>query len=435
MEKQSAKTRKYSYHRLLNNLFFLLVICSLLPLSGQELLSSDSRSSKIDFTKLEFKEVISDETSLEKTFILEIPNITPSRIQTKEPFFSDGISVLEYQKTGVSINRGYGTRLTLILKFSDFGFWELPQLPLILDGNKSVYAQLPNITIAEDFSKRVPRAFFKVPQNIVQGEKVLVLLEVQDFQMIEGIQNELTTDSLFELFKMQKELPYTVKLSSNLASTANNTTATTIAVYKYLPLEAGQHTMPVVRVSGTNLNGDQVTITTDSYQCMVLEAEKSSSPSKIVKSQIKEEEDIPVEVEEISTIQKNNEVYDLALAIANKTRGFKFAIKFLLFFIIVNVTIYIVLVLKKRKEKKMFLVLALICVVGVCLLYIPVLKHRGVCFQTNLLTIPELNAGIRGSIDNGTQVHIKRKSGDWYLIQLDDKRSGWIPQNKCIDIK
>jgi hypothetical protein len=444
MEKQSTKTRKHICNRLLKKIvdtkfcFFLFFLILYFPLSS-ELAVSDTSDQELLFT-----EVVTENTSLERTFILDISSITPSRIQTKEPVFSDGVSVIEYQKTGVVVDRTYGTRLTLVLKFKNWGTWQLSEIPLVIDGNNFKYAQLPLVFIREDFSKRVSRAYFSVSQTIIQGKKIPVSLEVQNCSKVLGIHNDLTTDSLFELSKMQKKLPYTVPESSGFTLSNNNTTSVTIAIYNYIALESGYLTMPSVQVSVIGQNGKQETIKTEPFQFMVEPATAHpsatlnnlfSNQSRLLQAQLKPVDTIVPEVDKMATEEEIEVVQAVVKSAKQKMFLLKIGIKILLVFAIICAIIGCILMFTKSRHKMMFLVLALMCVLGVCLLYIPVSKHRGVCFQTNLQTIPELNARTRGSIENGTWVHIKRESGDWYLIQLDDKRSGWIPQNKCIDIK
>ncbi|HZK19386.1 MAG TPA: hypothetical protein VFC68_01535 [Treponemataceae bacterium] len=403
MEKQSTNLQRHWRNRLL---VFFLLYC------GGFLFSAD----------FYFTETTPTNTALTRSFLLEIPRITPSRIQAEEPVFEDGIFVIEYKKIAGGVQGSQGTHIFLVLQFEKPGRQQLKNIRLTIDENNTKYACFPPIVITQDKIRVMPVAFFSIKENPVQGKKSDVYVWVQNCLTVRGLQNSLTTDALFELGHIKKELPYT--MPTNIDVPAN------LALYSYLPLENGLCTIPAVHLALTAFNGEKVTIETEPFHVSV-------APAKIIN---KTPEQKPLIREDIK-VTKTPSLYDkqdiqrIADREGEKQRILHIYVQILFFIAFVFTVLTVVLAILKRKQKRLFLALALFSILGVCLLCIPATKSRVVCLQTDLQTIPELSAGTRGVIEPGTIAYIKRKSDTWYLIELDENRSGWIPCEKCIDIK
>ncbi|OJF77146.1 MAG: hypothetical protein BKP49_03150 [Treponema sp. CETP13] len=446
MEKQSTGSRQQWCPRLLKrfkfylitfirNLIFLCMIFCIFPLFAQDSEKSIDllQIMGIELSDLQFIEIETDSYALTRTFIIELSQITPSRIQTEVPSLGDGVSILEFNKTVATVNGSPGTRFTLVLEFDHPGEWDLPKIPFTLDKIQTdkTWFTFPQITIEINPAMVTPLAFFYAPQSVMIGEKVSVQLMVQNCGEVIAIKNNLNTDSLFSLVQTKQTLPYIV----------NNSLGNPIAIaeYSFVGLEEGSLSVPSVQVAIVSLTGEHRNIISEPLKIKVL----ASAETSIKDSELNfyEEDDGLANVEESSkaTVIEPDKKIELVQNIVDKevirlhiVQGFRNGLAVCA---LLCILISIVLFCLRKKQKIRFLLLAIICFIGVCLLSITVSKRRAVCYQTKLQTIPELDASSRGLIDSGTIVRVKRKSGNWYLVQLSDNRRGWIPCKECIDVK
>lgn len=415
MEKQSTSTKKHRYYRLLNafgkKTFFVFVFLysSFLLLQGEE--------SKVFLD-------ISENTSLIQTLVLEIPQITPSRIHAEELSLLDGVKIIEYNKTAQTIERSHGTRLTLVLEFSKVGVWNLEDVPITID-KKIEYVHVPEIVIVRDLATVKPEAYFELQETCVQGQSIIINLWVKNCNEITAVQNDLSKNSIFELKSMVQDLPY--------YSSGFTEEAVLIAKYNFTPLEDGQLTVPTIKIAVTTFANKKTTIDTQLRSITVFPATTPVSKTSVVPYVDNLEQSNPVIQQDKTTDVLFAQ--EVASSVASKVRLLDIMCKIILFLGIVCVVFIIMTFFMHRKQKMLVLVLAFVSLISVCFLSSFVSKRRAVCYQTELQTIPENNASIRSIIENGDVVVIKSESANWYLIQLSDKRSGWIPCDKCINVK
>ncbi|ULQ60699.1 SH3 domain-containing protein [Brucepastera parasyntrophica] len=76
---------------------------------------------------------------------------------------------------------------------------------------------------------------------------------------------------------------------------------------------------------------------------------------------------------------------------------------------------------------------AIICMIGFASVARLHFYHAGVTVGTDVYHIPELNAGIMGSLPAGTPVRIVRTAEKWVYIQTAQNQRGWVPALKVIE--
>lgn len=452
MEKQTSCTSAKRHNRLLR--FFCA--CVLLPISA--LLAAQN----ISFTQAASFTVAED-----SKFLIEMPGISPSSVEIIHKDLPSSVSFVSSMKSDTFImdkdgNRERGTLISYTVHFLEPGMYNLNSLDILID-SISYVIDFPPVNVSQNPDILLPELYLDPHGSLYQSQKGVLVLSGRYFKRIENLEWNLSENALIE--KSLSEIPVP---SDNFPFSEEKTT---IAIFSYTPLASGTLILPQITANFVAYNGHSYTVQPKIKTATVLPP--ISVPAS---SELRAQDDLPQvgtyaqannSSQSILSMQADNTAFVEKLAkLRSQERHalFPFMAKkerialeetanlqnvgetselWAIIFVILGVLLLLFgfILYKKQKAKqtdrKSHIPIACFSIATV-LVFLAIFstfklsRQYALTLPSQLRTIPEYEASNITTLFAGMRVRIFRTAGDWYLVSLEDTRSGWILKDDCI---
>ncbi len=448
MGKLRSNTGKKQYNRLLRLFLLCMFLCILIPAFTQNF-NSMHFSQKNDFSVLE-----------ESVFVLELVGVNLADVDVAYRTFPHGIDFVSTEKNNTFIRMDDGSTqkavsITYTLRFLQEGEYNLGSVPLTIES--SMYTvDFPVVIVHPNLDTLIPELRF------VQNDPLYALhtgnfsLQAKYFSSINALSVDLSEHALIEQTSSQVAIPST--------DFPFSTEMVTLATFSCIPFERGFLELPQISASFIAYNGTEHTITLDGNATTVFPSEKFVEQNygderHLIDISLQQADSsvqsIPIDRKE-SLVQslaalRISEKYSLLPFESTQERkvleeteniqnvgevSYTWAIGAFFFSVVLIFTSVILFKLKKKLG-----LASLFCFLGIALFALtvlygkPLLNRYALTYGTQLYTIPEYESNVIDSLYPGLRVQIIRSVGDWYLIEKNDGRSGWILKTDCVLIE
>jgi len=469
MEKHTTRARK--------QLAIGLLAASLL-LCGQKLYSQITTTSVFSRSDADKLEVIPKDdvffTNNEAQFILKVPKVVPSDVQTELPTFPEGAIFNSSKKSDfISSDGSAGTEIDLWFTFRQTGTFNFPPLVIYVNGRRysikfksfEVYENprtiLPRLIVVFDNGQTISADSKKTPTITLESDKasrftiyLQYALQAQQFAW------NIPKDSLFMEIKR-----YTEKNASRRSSEFS-TEKIPVSYFEWTPFTVGTTSLPEIRMMVTAYSGRSVYLSTpecivnivpqkeDKQETIPNEEESVYAYAFAEDNSTKDKKNInsftPFDCAKIAQLrsQERRSFFNLGKVRAKRVEaerqvGIKTSeneVNYCLFFIIIGINgVLIILALifaaiKKRFEAAVIGIAALAMLFFSALAGNAVLKRYGVVVGGEISPIPEDSAITKSAVNGGSRVQIKEEVQDWYYIVYNEN-GGWIRKENLAIIK
>lgn len=460
MEKHSARAKK----RLAIGL-----LTAALSLCGQQLFSQ---------TFAEKLEALPKDdiffTNNEAQFILKIPQVLPSDVQTELPNFPEGATFNSSKKSDyISSDGNAGTEIDLWFTFRQTGTYAFPPMVIYVKGRRytvkfkpvEVYENprtiLPRLIIVFDNGETISADAKKTPAITLESDKAArfkvylqYALQAQQFAW------NIPKDSLF------REIERYAEMNKSRRSSDFSTEKVPVSYFEWKPFATGVTSLPEIRMMVTAYSGRSVYLSTPDCIVTIVPQKKdaqeksqdqdesvyayawseSTGPEKTKKANAF----TPFDCAQIARLRslERRSLFNLGKIRAERIdaeikAGIKSSdneVNYWLFFIIIGINGLLILfsiifaAFKKRFEA------AVIGVAAIGMLFISaiatnaVLKRYGVVVGGEISPIPEETAITKSAVNGGNRVQIKEEVQGWYYIVYNEN-GGWIKKENLAVIK
>lgn len=471
MEKRSKRTKAFIRAGLLAALAFF---CSG-TLSSQE--ARRSWFSREDAQKLQV--VPKDDiffTNKEAQFILQIPQILPSDVQTELPNFPDGVIFNSSKRGEYFSSEGImGAEIDLWFTFRKTGSITLPPLIIYVQGRRfaidfktvEVYENprtiLPKMTLVFEGGQVLGEETKSVPTITLRAnEKTRFTIYLQYAIQAQQFAWSIPKDSLF---RETKRYETTTK---NEKATEFSTKKIPVADFEWIPFAAGTTSLPDIRMMATAYSGRSIYLSVPECVVNITSSKKDAIDKKNEPDEAgsvyayawapaaadnKEDERkiaSPFDCGEIARLRSLERHAFLSIAkrraervAAEKAIGLQSAENeppLCLLYIILGADAILLLLsiiflaLKKRFEAALigiaFIGLSFVCAIDANIL----LKRRGVIVGGEISPVPEESAMTKTAVSGGSRVLIEQEIQGWYYIVYNES-GGWIKKENLAVIK
>lgn len=468
MEK-SRSTRKEQFgNRLLKTfftiLFFSAAACSeVFAITPQEIRNLVIRPEEnVFFTNQELK------------YVLEIPGVDLSDVQTQLQPMKDGVTCISSRRLDYFTNDdSTGARIEFWFTFRDTGIGEIPPLITKIKGY-TYYLPFEKIQVYENPKTIAPRLVIEINQNQVlysQAENakkqeysitsevtkpIDIFIYIQYTTQIKQFGYEIPKDSLFE--EVEKFEIISGKKKINDFSHEK----IPVARFRWIPLKDGKYYLPNVRLvataySGRNLelylpecvvnitklsNADQA----DAEQKNLVFAYALSKPveDEFFKSSVTSSFEDYSKIRELRTkerhsfapaftVRKERIALEQSIGIAdsiNETSVPLWSAVFILF-ILLAATSTLLFMCRKRVGSVIVLCFAAVFAFLSLISGVFAMEKHGVVSGGSISPVPEDSALSSTAVTAGTCVKIKEQTEKWYYIEYNEN-GGWIKKENIL---
>lgn len=461
MEKHSARAKRR----------FALGLLTAALLCGQQLFSQAFAEQLEAFPKDDIFF-----TNTDAQFILKIPKVSPSDVQTELPNFPDGAIFNSSKKSDYIDNDGIaGTEVDLWFTFRQTGSYTFPPLAVYVKGRRQpvkfkpveVYENprtiLPRMIVAFDDGKTISADAKKTPTITLESDKAArftvylqYALQAQQFAW------NIPKDSLFVEVKRYAEM------NKSRRSSDFSTEKIPVASFEWTPFADGVTALPEIKMMVTAYSGRSVYLSTP--ECVVTivpqkKDAKAGAPSQEESAYAyayawseaadgakakKASDSTPFDCAEIAQLRslERRSFFNLRKVRAERIAAERAVgiqsseneANYCLFFIIIGANGLLLLLAlvfalcKKRFEAAVIAVAALGMVFFSALAANAVLKRYGVLVGGEISPIPEDSAITKSAVNGGSRVQIKEEVQGWYYIVYNEN-GGWIKKENIAIIK
>ena len=471
MEKHSKRANKLKRSRLLA---CALLVCAHAMFSQAEQKGYLSRAEAEKLALVPKDDIFF--TNKEAQFILQIPQILPSDVQTELPTFPDGVIFNSSKRGDYFASDGtMGAEIDLWFTFRKTGNITLPPLVIYVKGRRhsiqfkpvDVYENprtiLPRLSLVFKNGQTVSGDLNKIPTIALEANKTAAFtLYLQYAIQTQQFAWDIPKDSIFREVKRYKP--------ENLPERTSefSTKKIPVADFEWTPFATGTTSLPEIRMMATAYSGRSIYLSTP--DCIVnVTAQSKKSPAAIKSGgqsdsiyayawtqekteQMKNEtqEASPFDCADIARLRTNErraffnvskirterENMERAIGLEKTENEPLFWTAFaLLGAAAIFLAIAIVfLTLKKRFEA------ALIGIASIAFFIITgidasaILKRRGIIIGGDLRPVPEESAMTKTAVNGGSRVLIKEEIKGWYYIVYNEN-GGWIKKENLAEIK
>lgn len=415
-------------------------------------------------------------TNKEAQFILQIPQILPSDVQTELPTFPEGVVFNSSKRSDYFTKDGnMGAEIDLWFTFRKTGTIVLPPLIIYVKGRR-YSVKFKQVDVYENPRTILPRLTLTFDNGVVIGDEAKknqtlslesdkparFTLYLQYAIQAQQFAWNIPKDSIFRMTKR-----YNLESLSERPSDFS-TKKVPVADFEWIPFAAGPTSLPEIRMMATAYSGRSIYLSTP--DCLVTitpkakglaESDKGAGEQNSVyayawnedasKNKQKEKQEIsPFDCAEIARLRSKER---RTFFNARKIRAERIAIEngiglqnteneplAPLFFVLLGASgilfalSLVFFAIKKRFEA------ALIGAVFIGALFLAVadanllLKRWGIIVGGEISPVPEDSAITKTAVSGGSRVLIKEEVKNWFYIVYNES-GGWIRKENLAEIK
>lgn len=416
-------------------------------------------------------------TNKEAQFILQIPQILPSDVQTELPTFPEGVIFNSSKRSDYFTSQGtIGAEIDLWFTFRKTGSVTLPPLIIYVRGKRyavnfktvEVYENprtiLPKLTFVFDSGEVIGGEAKNIPTISLEANKTArFTLYLQYAIQAQQFAWNIPKDSIFVQTKRYK------MESASERPSEFSTKKVPVADFEWTPFVTGGTSLPEIRMMATAYSGRSIYLSTP--ECIVnitpqKDPSKNAAPQSAAqsdsvyayawteeaapeKSQEKKTTS-PFDCAEIARLRSKERRAFLNVgkiraqrAAAEQAIGISRSDNEALFFIafvflgatgISIITASVLLALKKRFEAALIGIAAIGMVVATAIYANVLFRRHGVIVGGEISPVPEASSMTKTAVSGGSRVLIKEEIQGWYYIVYNES-GGWIRKENLAAIK
>ncbi|MBO5137867.1 MAG: hypothetical protein J6B81_05180 [Spirochaetaceae bacterium] len=407
----------------------------------------------------------------ECSFLLQIPQVTPSSVRTVIEQLPEGVRFVSSSKDEFVQDNQSGTKLRLWFSFSEPGEYNIPDLTVYIKGKKTkipfesiIVYQNPltlkpelKVQFFDENNNEILVSSGVVETTVAKPIKIKISLLYASYVL--AINWHLQENALFNLEKQ-----YDV-VGSESGSLSFSQEAEPIAEFEWIALEVGEYSVPQVEVSAVSYNGTRVELKLVGFFLRAaLAEEKTLNQNVIIPAALKEafayefetvedsgrkqevvDRDKAVKLATLrakerfslpfSAVARERKLYETELALVSEKNEPSFVIVVVLAVTATLCVIFcIVLFFVKRNLFAVASVVLAVVLIVTCYAYsTPLRNDVGIFCGGIVRVVPEEKSQGSIPIPPLSYVKILEKTDTWYYIDVSGT-GGWIPQNAVVVI-
>lgn len=364
-------------------------------------------------------------------FTLEIPGVLPSRVDTTVQSTPENVTIESSSKEEYVKNGIRGTLIKLNFRFSKAGTYQIPSLATRIDWWSYSIKFLP-ITVYDNPILMQPILSSNLQKNLEVGKPTTFTIYGKFFNELININYELDTKIILTKNKDLTPLPYHIG--------AFSTETYPLAEFTIIPLEEGNFKLPPIYGIFRNYAGNTVSIPLGEIS---LKSKRENAPTSetVDDSQFQKvfSTNFPEAYEEISEIPVLSPIDESELLLTNlknqvKQKNILIIISTLsLVFLFISFILFVVFaIIKKKTAMITFLCVFAFFLISTIYFSVVTSKKEAISLSCSVKTVPEEKSNTVMQLSTGDKIRILESISNWYSIESEDNRKGWILQSQCI---
>lgn len=364
-------------------------------------------------------------------FTLEIPGVLPSRVDTTVQSTPENVTIESSSKEEYVKNGIRGTLIKLNFRFSKAGTYQIPSLATRIDWWSYSIKFLP-ITVYDNPILMQPILSSNLQKNLEVGKPTTFTIYGKFFNELININYELDTKIILTKNKDLTPLPYHIG--------AFSTETYPLAEFTIIPLEEGNFKLPPIYGIFRNYAGNTVSIPLGEIS---LKSKRENAPTSetVDDSQFQKvfSTNFPEAYEEISETPVLSPIDESELLLTNlknqvKQKNILIIISTLsLVFLFISFILFVVFaIIKKKTAMITFLCVFAFFLISTIYFSVVTSKKEAISLSCSVKTVPEEKSNTVMQLSTGDKIRILESISNWYSIESEDNRKGWILQSQCI---
>lgn len=364
-------------------------------------------------------------------FTLEIPGVLPSRVDTTVQSTPENVTIESSSKEEYVKNGIRGTLIKLNFRFSKAGTYQIPSLATRIDWWSYSIKFLP-ITVYDNPILMQPILSSNLQKNLEVGKPTTFTIYGKFFNELININYELDTKIILTKNKDLTPLPYHIG--------AFSTETYPLAEFTIIPLEEGNFKLPPIYGIFRNYAGNTVSIPLGEIS---LKSKRENAPTSetVDDSQFQKvfSTNFPEAYEEISETPVLSPIDESELLLTNlknqvKQKNISIIISTLsLVFLFISFILFVVFaIIKKKTAMITFLCVFAFFLISTIYFSVVTSKKEAISLSCSVKTVPEEKSNTVMQLSTGDKIRILESISNWYSIESEDNRKGWILQSQCI---
>ena len=364
-------------------------------------------------------------------FTLEIPGVLPSRVDTTVQSTPENVTIESSSKEEYVKNGIRGTLIKLNFRFSKAGTYQIPSLATSIDWWSYSIKFLP-ITVYDNPILMQPILSSNLQKNLEVGKPTTFTIYGKFFNELININYELDTKIILTKNKDLTPLPYHIG--------AFSTETYPLAEFTIIPLEEGNFKLPPIYGIFRNYAGNTVSIPLGEIS---LKSKRENAPTSetVDDSQFQKvfSTNFPEAYEEISETPVLSPIDESELLLTNlknqvKQKNILIIISTLsLVFLFISFILFVVFaIIKKKTAMITFLCVFAFFLISTIYFSVVTSKKEAISLSCSVKTVPEEKSNTVMQLSTGDKIRILESISNWYSIESEDNRKGWILQSQCI---
>ena len=364
-------------------------------------------------------------------FTLEIPGVLPSRVDTTVQSTPENVTIESSSKEEYVKNGIRGTLIKLNFRFSKAGTYQIPSLATRIDWWSYSIKFLP-ITVYDNPILMQPILSSNLQKNLEVGKPTTFTIYGKFFNELININYELDTKIILTKNKDLTPLPYHIG--------AFSTETYPLAEFTIIPLEEGNFKLPPIYGIFRNYAGNTVSIPLGEIS---LKSKRENAPTSetVDDSQFQKvfSTNFPEAYEEISETPVLSPIDESELLLTNlknqvKQKNILIIISTVsLVFLFISFILFVVFaIIKKKTAMITFLCVFAFFLISTIYFSVVTSKKEAISLSCSVKTVPEEKSNTVMQLSTGDKIRILESISNWYSIESEDNRKGWILQSQCI---
>lgn len=364
-------------------------------------------------------------------FTLEIPGVLPSRVDTTVQSTPENVTIESSSKEEYVKNGIRGTLIKLNFRFSKAGTYQIPSLATRIDWWSYSIKFLP-ITVYDNPILMQPILSSNLQKNLEVGKPTTFTIYGKFFNELININYELDTKIILTKNKDLTPLPYHIG--------AFSTETYPLAEFTIIPLEEGNFKLPPIYGIFRNYAGNTVSIPLGEIS---IKSKRENAPTSetVDDSQFQKvfSTNFPEAYEEISETPVLSPIDESELLLTNlknqvKQKNILIIISTLsLVFLFISFILFVVFaIIKKKTAMITFLCVFAFFLISTIYFSVVTSKKEAISLSCSVKTVPEEKSNTVMQLSTGDKIRILESISNWYSIESEDNRKGWILQSQCI---
>lgn len=364
-------------------------------------------------------------------FTLEIPGVLPSRVDTTVQSTPENVTIESSSKEEYVKNGIRGTLIKLNFRFSKAGTYQIPSLATRIDWWSYSIKFLP-ITVYDNPILMQPILSSNLQKNLEVGKPTTFTIYGKFFNELININYELDTKIILTKNKDLTPLPYHIG--------AFSTETYPLAEFTIIPLEEGNFKLPPIYGIFRNYAGNTVSIPLGEIS-LKSKRENATTSETVDDSQFQKvfSTNFPEAYEEISETPVLSPIDESELLLTNlknqvKQKNILIIISTLsLVFLFISFILFVVFaIIKKKTAMITFLCVFAFFLISTIYFSVVTSKKEAISLSCSVKTVPEEKSNTVMQLSTGDKIRILESISNWYSIESEDNRKGWILQSQCI---